>query len=55
MYSVAIVENEEEENEEEEGDEILDVEQALMSKEYKKYIAACGELAAVDISELSES
>lgn len=34
---------------------MLDVEQALLSKEYKKYIAACGELSVVDLSELNET
>jgi len=54
VYQVAIVELEEEE-EEEEVEQILDVEQGLMSKEYKKYLAACGELQVVDLDELSET
>jgi hypothetical protein len=51
---VAILENEEDE-EGEEAEQILDVEQAIMSKEYKKYLVACGEVSVVDLTELNET
>lgn len=54
VYRVAIVEDEEEEDGEE-PEQICDVEQALLSKEYKKFINAVGELSVVDLSELSDT
>ena len=53
VYRQAIVEDNEQENGEEQ--EMLDVELALQSAEYKKYLNACQELQCVDILNLSRS
>jgi len=54
---MAIVDENEEEEEgmEDEQGETLDVDLALKSQEFKKYIAACSELTVVDISCLSQT
>jgi len=59
VYSMAIVEDNEEDEEdqqyEDEQGETLDVDLALKSQEFKKYIAACSELTVVDITSLGMS
>ena len=54
VYQVAIVEDEEEEDTEEQ-EQILDIEHALISQEYKKYINACSELEMLDLSNLNDT
>lgn len=54
VYQVAIVEDDEEE-EASEQEQILDIEHALQSQEYKKYINACSELELLDLISLNDT
>ena len=50
VYQQAVVEEEDDENEEEEEESTIDVENALKSTEFKKYLNAVAEIAKVQIT-----